>query len=94
MSENADAGAPDAAEEYEVPTSAQLMDMDHIVLVLHPDGRMDIARERTGTTAGSPGKNPSQTDYRYRNHLKVLVYGTLTDFASGNPKSVASVLDM
>lgn len=73
---------------YTVPTSAQLREMDHAILVLHPDGNMEVAMSKTA------GRSPPFKGADYRNHLKVLLYGTMSDYVAQNPKAMASVLDM
>lgn len=84
------------ADLWVVPTSDKIREMDHLILVLHPNGHMEEAmvKSATGAASGSQSSQPSHSRYNYQSHLKVLLYGTMSDFLTQNPKSMASVLDI
>lgn len=82
---------------YVVPTSAMLREMDHIVLVMTPAGRMEEASSHTSRlSGGSQGSDTSlmDADQSRVRYLKVLVYGTVSDYVFKNPTAMASLLDM
>lgn len=83
-----------SVERVTIPTSADLKRLDHVVLVVHSEGDMEVAYVQTNGSKVCSGDSFSQTSYEYRHHLKVLIYGTLYDYTHRVPKLMASVMDI